>query len=268
MSLTDGEVVELAHELDDAQTSAHAVTGRSGGEDWDVASAYRVQRHLMSRRHSRGERPIGLKLGFTSRAKMRQMGVHEVIVGQLTDAMDVPDGGELDLGGLIHPRVEPEVAFRIARDVDLDDPRTSIATAVDAVAPALEIIDSRYRDFRFSYADVIADNTSAAAFVIGPWTAVRPLDNLAVRMDLGPRTVSVGTTGAILGDPIRGLRLLAEISRRHSIPIRAGDVVLAGAATAAVPLTGGTGGTVTAQVSGLGRVSVRVVPGRNGGGAS
>lgn len=264
-SLTDGEVAGLAHGLDDAQRSARVVAGRPADADWDVSSAYRVQRHLVSLRRSRGEQPIGLKLGFTSRAKMRQMGVHDVIVGQLTDAMDVPDGGELSLDGLIHPRVEPEVAFRIGRDVDLDDPRASIASAVDAVAPALEIIDSRYRDFRFSYADVIADNTSAAAFVIGPWAPVRPLDNLAVRMTIGPRTVSTGSTGAILGDPIRGLRLLAGICRRHAIPVRAGDVVLAGAATAAVPLTEGF---VTAQVAALGRVSVRVTRSRSGGDAS
>ncbi|GAA3204265.1 2-keto-4-pentenoate hydratase [Nonomuraea roseoviolacea] len=262
MSLTDGEVTRLAHELDDAQTSARPVTGRSAHGDWDVPSAYRVQRCLLSRRRSRGEQPVGLKLGFTSRAKMRQMGVHDVIVGQLTDAMDIPDGGELSLDRLIHPRVEPEVAFRIARDVDLEDPRASLATAVDAVAPALEIIDSRYRDFRFSYADVIADNTSAAAFVIGSWAPVRPLDNLAVRMTIGPRTVSVGTTGAILGDPIRGLRLLTAICRRHAIPVHAGDVVLAGAATAAVPITEGF---VTAQVADLGRASVRVTRGRKGG---
>ncbi|GLW11732.1 putative hydratase/decarboxylase [Microtetraspora sp. NBRC 13810] len=263
MSLEESEVVRLAHELDDAQTSARAVTGRP--EDWDVASAYRVQRHLVSRRQSRGEQPVGLKLGFTSRAKMRQMGVHDVIVGRLTDAMDVPDGGDLGLGGLIQPRVEPEVAFRVARDVDLEDPRASVVNAVDAVAPALEIIDSRYRDFRFTYADVIADNTSAAAFVVGPWAPMRPLGNLAVRMTLGPQTVAAGTTGAILGDPLRGLRLLAGICRRHAIRIRAGDIILAGAATAAVPLTEGV---VTGQVAGLGRVSVRVTRDRSGGGTS
>ena len=117
----------------------------------DLAAAYAVQ-HAVSRAPvARGERPTGVKLGFTSRAKMVQMGVDEVIGGRLTDAMAVADGGVVDLGRLIHPRIEPEVAFRLGRDVDPDERvRVARVAAVDAVAPALEIIDSRYADFRFS----------------------------------------------------------------------------------------------------------------------
>ena len=102
---------------------------------------------------------------------MAQMGVDEVIWGRLTDAMRVPDGGTVDAGGFIHPRVEPEVAFLLDRLPEPGETVGDFADAVRAVAPAIELIDSRYADFSFSLPDVIADNTSAAAFVVGALVA-------------------------------------------------------------------------------------------------
>ncbi len=128
---------------------------------------------------------------------MAQMGVSEVIVGQLTDAMCVSNGGEVDLRTFIHPKIEPEVAYRLSKDVDLDDPNVDIETCVDALAPAMEIIDSRYRDFRFTYTDVVADNTSAAGYVIGRWLPLQNVEDRSVRMEVGGETV-VGSTSAIL----------------------------------------------------------------------
>ncbi|VXB07804.1 2-keto-4-pentenoate hydratase [Aeromicrobium sp. 9AM] len=244
------EAREASRVLDDAHLSGAPIEGRV--IQWDIDSAYEVQRLLVARRVDRGETPVGLKLGFTSRAKMRQMGVDDVIVGHLTDAMEVPDGGDLNLEGLIHPRVEPEVALRIGDDLDLDDPRCSVEAAIDAVAPAIEIIDSRYRDFLFSHGDVIADNTSGAAFVTGRWVSPRDLSNLAVRMTVGSTVAATGTTGAILGDPWRGLALLTSVARSQGFVLRRGDIILAGAATGAVPLVGGS---VTTTIAGLGRVS-------------
>ncbi len=156
-----------------------------------------------------------------------------MIVGRLTDAMCVEDGGRVDLHRFIHPKIEPEVAYRLARDIDLDDPAVDIESCVDAVAPAMEIIDSRYRDFRFTYTDVVADNTSAAAYVIGPWQSMRSAGDLAVRLEAGGQAVD-GSTAAILDDPVNALHALLDMCRRRRIPLRAGDVVLAGAATAAI----------------------------------
>ncbi len=246
----------IAGRLDRAQLSAVATAQQPAAEAVSLAAAYQIQHALIGCRAARGERLVGLKLGFTSLAKMIQMGVSSVIVGQLTDAMRIADGGTVELGELIHPRVEPEIAYRIGRDVTFDDPDEDLSQAADAVAPALEIIDSRYADFRFSLADVIADNTSAAKFVIGPW---RPLgaaeSNCAVVLSVNGNPVETGSTAAILGDPARALTELAGIARRHGMRLRKGSVVLAGAATAAVPLTAGL---VEVQVSGLGRASVRV----------
>ncbi|NEA15361.1 2-keto-4-pentenoate hydratase [Streptomyces halstedii] len=245
----------LAERLDTAQTSRTDTPSLADTHEFGIDDAYAIQAALLSRRTARGERFTGVKLGFTSKAKMAQMGVSDVIVGRLTDAMRVTDGGDVDLGRFIHPKVEPEVAYRIGRDVDPDDPATDIESCVDAVAPALEIIDSRYRDFRFTYGDVVADNTSAAAYVVGPWRPVQSVSNRAVRLSAGT-TVVTGSTAAILGDPVRALHALLDMCRRRNIPLRAGQMVLAGAATAAVPLTPG----VTAcDVAGLGAVSVRGV---------
>ncbi|GAA2971746.1 MULTISPECIES: 2-keto-4-pentenoate hydratase [Streptomyces] len=245
----------LAERLDTAQTSRTETPSLADTHAFGIDDAYAIQAALLARRAARGERLTGVKLGFTSKAKMAQMGVSDVIVGRLTDAMRVPDGGDLDLSRFIHPKVEPEVAYRLCRDVDLDDPATDIESCVDAVAPALEIIDSRYEDFRFTYGDVVADNTSAAAYVIGPWRPVESVSNRAVRL-LAGTTVVTGSTAAVLGDPVRALHALLDMCRRRSIPLRAGQAVLAGAATAAVPLTTGV---TSCDVAGIGAVSVRGV---------
>jgi 2-oxo-3-hexenedioate decarboxylase len=217
----------------------------------DLAAAYRIQRDVVGHRLARGERLVGCKLGFTSKAKMAQMGVSEIIVGRLTDAMQVPDGGDVALDGFIHPRIEPEIAFRLGREVDGD-----IADCVDAVAPALEIIDSRYRDFRFSLPDVIADNTSAAGFVVGDWQPMPDVADLPVRLIVDGAEVETGSTAAILGHPMRALEELVDLAARYDVALRVGDIILAGAATAAVPFGASR---VEARVAGLGSARVRGV---------
>jgi 2-oxo-3-hexenedioate decarboxylase len=193
---------DLVARLDDAATGVHDVVNAGAT---DVDAAYAVQEALVARRLARGESQVGWKLGFTSLAKMAQMGISDVIVGRLTSGMAVPDGGELDLTRFIHPRVEPEVAYRLARDVDPGEPADDLVSAVDAVAPALEVIDSRYRDFRFTLADVVADNTSAAGFVVGTWVpldAAGDLGERPVTLSVDGRVAEEGATDAILGHPL------------------------------------------------------------------
>ncbi|MGB6245801.1 2-keto-4-pentenoate hydratase [Gordonia sp. (in: high G+C Gram-positive bacteria)] len=251
---TDLDVDLLAARLDAAQTERTETPSIERDDAvevaFDVDLAYRVQEALVARREARGETVVGVKLGFTSKAKMAQMGVSDVIVGRLTDAMTVGDGAAADLSSFIHPKVEPEVAYLLSRDVDLDDPDEDIVDAVSAIAPAVEIIDSRYLDFKFTYADVVADNTSAAGYAIGAWSPMRDAPDAAVTMRVGDDEVT-GTTAAILGDPKEALSALLDMCRRRRIPLKAGYVVLAGAATAALPLTETT---VVCDVDGLGTV--------------
>ena len=236
--------------LDAAQRGVTAIAQLDLGAD--LAAAYRIQHDLIAHRIARGERLVGCKLGFTSKAKMEQMGVSEIIVGQLTDAMQVDDAASVELSRFIHPRIEPEIAFRLGRDVGGND----IADCVDAVAPALEIIDSRYRDFRFSLTAVIADNTSAAAFVVGEWQPVRDVADLPVRLLVDGTEVEAGSTAAILGHPMYALEQLVELAAKYDVALRGGDIILAGAATAAVPFGEHR---VVADLRGLGTASVRGV---------
>lgn len=245
----------LVQRLDDAATGVREIPN---AEASDVDAAYAVQQALVDRRLTRGATQLGWKLGFTSLAKMAQMGLSDVIVGRLTSDMQVPDGGAADLSRLIHPRVEPEIAYRLSRDVDPGDALDDATAVVDAVAPALEIIDSRYVDFRFTLADVIADNTSAAGFVVGPWTPMEVAGELGgrpVSLTVDGAVVESGSTDAILGHPLKAVPALLDMARRRGLPLRAGQVVLAGAATAAVPLTPGV--LVQAVVEGLGTAAVR-----------
>ncbi|MFI7101804.1 2-keto-4-pentenoate hydratase [Streptomyces sp. NPDC050161] len=244
--------------LDTAALRAEPVPQLTSSGALTLDEAYRVQQLLIGRRLARGERISGVKLGFTSRTKAAQMGVFDVIFGRLTDGMRIADGDRIPLGRYVHPRVEPEVAFRLGTDIgpgdDLDP-----ESAVDAVAPALEVIDSRYRDFRFTLQDVVADNTSASGYVLGPWTELADAGDLAnrgVRLEIDGRTAETGSTAAILGHPLRAVHAAVRMARAQGHTLRAGSILLAGAATPAVALTPGT--SVEATVTGLGRAGFTV----------
>ena len=243
------DVMAAAVMLDRAACEAKAVP--QFGQALDLDTAYRVQKALMARRLARGERRVGMKLGFTSKAKMAQMGVEDLIWGTLTDAMLLADGGPVDLARFIHPRVEPEIAFLLGRPLaGLVSPVDALA-AVAAVAPALEIIDSRYADFRFSLSDVVADNSSSAALVIGAWRHdFGPLNHMPMRLLFDGEVVQAGSSEAILGDPLEALVAAARLAAADGRKLEAGEIVLAGAATAAEALRPGV--KVRVEADGLG----------------
>lgn len=263
MSARDTAVELVASRLDEALRSATPVRPQEDWPDLSLDQAYAAQARLVERRQERGEQQVGLKLGFTSEAKMRQMGIDELIIGVLTDGMQVPDGGSVDLAAFVHPRVEPEVAFRFGRDLDLSDPALQVAdlrAALTGVAAGIELIDSRYEGFSFDLPRVVADNTSAAAFTVGPW--VDPdgveLGDLPVTLTIAGEVAAAGTTAAILGHPLSTLPHLLALGRRLGLSLPAGSVVLAGAATAAVPLLTGD---VVVRVDGLGEAHLTGIAG-------
>lgn len=231
---------QTAQALDKAAREAKAI--RQLTESWplSIEEAYAVQAEAVGLRLERGEKRLGVKLGFTSRAKMAQMGVRDLIRGCLTDQMLVADGGSIDLAAYIHPRVEPEMAFLLKRPLAGNITLAEAMSAVEAVAPALEIIDSRYADFKFSLADVIADNCSGAGFVVGAWRTPRfDYSNLGLVMEFDGCPVQIGSTAAILGHPARSLVEAARLMAAAGEPIEAGWIVMAGAATAAEELRPG-----------------------------
>lgn len=245
----------LAMRLDDAQRSATATAQLL--EPLAIKDAYAVQARSMALRYARGERRVGIKMGFTSRAKMAQMGIDEMIWGRLTDRMLAEDGGSIDFARFVHPRVEPEIAFLLKEGLPGRVSAPAALAAVSGIAPALEIIDSRYADFKFSLTDVVADNSSSSAFVVGSWASPSTdMSNLGMILEVNGVPRQIGSSAAILGHPVRSLVAAARLAAQAGEPLQAGDVVMAGGATAAEALR--PGDHVRLVVQDIGRAEFKV----------
>src|SRR5690606_32872038 len=160
---------QIAQTLDQAAKNTQAVPQMAAEYNITLKDAYEIQREAIKLREQRGEKITGYKLGFTSKAKMEQMGVHDLIWGILTDEMEILPNSSVDKNRWIHPRVEPEIAFRVSKDIDRPLALDELPDYLDGMAAALEIIDSRYENFKFSLEDVVADNCSSTGYVIGKW---------------------------------------------------------------------------------------------------
>jgi 2-oxo-3-hexenedioate decarboxylase len=224
----------------------------------DLALAYAAQDALIRRKVTDGQTVTGVKLGLTSRAKQQRMGIDAPLTGWLTDAMTLPAGAPAPLGELIHPRVEPEIVFVLGED--LAGPGVTAARAMQSVAAVyggFEIIDSRYRDFRFALPDVVADNASAARWGSGS-VALRPSDlDLSLEaclVEVDGEIVDTATAAAVQGHPAEALALAANSLAVRGHHLKAGWIVLTGGITDAVFLHPGT--TVSVHFSHLGTVTV------------
>ena len=227
-----------------------------------IADAYAIQlvgRDL--RLAEPGMALVGRKVGLTSRAMQEMMGVDQPDFGYLTGAMISHDGAVLDVARFLAPRVEAEIAFRLRAPlagaaVTIDD----VLAATAAIAPALEVIDSRIADWRIGIVDTIADNASSGHVVLGEWT---PLDTIA-GLDLAaiPVTLAVtpdgdansGTGAAVLGHPAAPIAWLARALHDHdpTATIAPGAIVIPGAVSRALPVAPGQ--TARATFAGLGEV--------------
>jgi 2-oxo-3-hexenedioate decarboxylase len=246
------DLAGIAATLDQAMQRAEAVPQLQAQIGLD--EAYAVMDMALRLRVGRGERIVGMKMGFTSRAKMVQMGIDEMIFGRLTDAMQVEEGGATPRARYVHPRVEPEIAFRLKRSLAGRVTHLEALAAVEAIAPAVEIIDSRYRDFKFSLSDVVADNSSSSGFVVGAArTPDLDISNLGMAFWVDGVLREVGSSAAILGNPWRSLIAAAAFAERYGFELRPGDIVLAGGATAAV--AAGEGARVLLQTQNLSPVA-------------
>jgi 2-oxo-3-hexenedioate decarboxylase len=225
----------------------------------DVADAYRIQQRLCTLKQAEGVRIVGMKMGLTSRPKMQQMGVDTPIYGFLGSDNAVDDGALVDTATLIHPKVEAEIAF-VMRDA-LQGPGCTAAdvlAATDHVVPAIDLIDSRYENFRFDLPSVIADNTSAARYVLGSRPtdpATLDLPTLGVVLEKNGQVAEVGAGAAVLGDPAAAVAMLVNMLAEHDQPLPAGSVVLSGAITAAIAVQAGD--NVLVRADGIGTVSMR-----------
>jgi 2-oxo-3-hexenedioate decarboxylase len=259
MAMTERNHQELAQQLDQARLEAREVAPLTRMyAELPLADAYSIQAEGVRLRTARGERVVGMKMGLTSEAKRKQMNLDSPVYGVLTDRMQVPAGGVFRLKGFIHPKIEPEIAFRTSRELRGRITREEALEACECAMAAMEILDSRYLDFKyFSLPDVVADNSSSSMFVLG--TTERPpreldLGKLQMTMEVNGTPVQSALSNAISGDPVLSVVELCELldARGESLP--AGSIVLAGAATAAHMMKAGD--EVRLTVAGLGSVTV------------
>lgn len=244
----------VAEILDTAAKDSKAVEQISKSLSFSEREAYTIQADSIKRRVARGEKVTGVKLGFTSRLKMQQMGVHDMIFGILTDGMYIEEGSSISISDYVHPRIEPELCFITKKDIDRPINLLEINQYIDGVAPAMELIDSRYENFKFSLEDVIADNCSSSGYVLGKWHPIStPIQNLGMVMSFDEQPVQIGSSAAILSNPLRSIVAAVRLALQYGQELPAGSLILAGAATPAVYLKPDT--YVSTVVEKLGKIS-------------
>ncbi|GAA1163159.1 2-keto-4-pentenoate hydratase [Nocardioides aquiterrae] len=230
-------------------------------DEWpelDLETGYRIQDLNLEARLARGETLVGVKLGLTSRAKQERMGVHVPLVAWLTDAMLLAAGDPVPQSRLIHPRIEPEIVFVL--EDRLAGPGVSCASAMAAVGSVwggAEVIDSRYRDFRFQAGDVVADNASSGAFVTGPVGLPPTALNLALEaalVEVDGQVVDSATGAAVQGHPGEALALAANELAKRGHALEPGWIVLTGGMTDAVPAP--PGASIAIHFSNLGSIFI------------
>ncbi len=262
MALEPALIARLAEHLENAELNATAVPQISlEFPQIDADDGYAVQHEIRRRKQARGHRIVGVKAGLTSRAKMRQVGVDQPSYGFLADYFAAPDGGEVIANTLIHPRVEPEIGFVLKRE--LEGPGCHIGAvlaATDFVLPALEIIDSRYENFKFDFPSVVADNSSSARFVLGGRARnVEDIDlrTIGIVLEKNGEPFSFGAGAAVLGHPASAVAMVVNLLSKRGEGLPAGSLVLTGGITEAVAVRAGD--HVQLRTQNLGQVSVRFV---------
>jgi 2-keto-4-pentenoate hydratase len=225
----------------------------------DADDAYQIQLLNIRRRIEAGGEVVGHKVGLSSRAMQEMMGVDEPDYGHLLADMrldDVRVGGAADAERYCRPRVEPEVGFILGADLPGEScTEADVLAATEAVAPAIELIDSRIVDWRIQLPDTIADNASSAGFVLGP-ERVDPHDldltAIGVRLSRNGEPVAEGRSDAVLGNPVIAVAWLARTVARFGVRLRAGHLVLPGSCTRAIDARAGD--DFQAEFDGLGVV--------------
>ena len=262
MSLTREAVATLADRVETAAREARAIAKLTDEfPEMTVDDGYVVQDELRRRALARGARVVGYKAGLTSKAKMKQMGVDSASVGFLLAESFRPEGSQIPVSELIHPRVEAEVAF--VTKAALRGPgctREQVLAATDFVLPAVEIIDSRFESFRFDLPSVLADNTSAARYVTGGRprdVADLDLPTLGVVLEKNGEIVGLAAAAAVLGHPADAVAMVVNHLAARGEDLPAGSFVMSGGITEAVAVAAGD--FVTARIQELGSVSMRFV---------
>ncbi|OHV04433.1 2-keto-4-pentenoate hydratase [Mycobacterium talmoniae] len=259
MTLTTGHIGEATQLLDAAritQTPIGPLTERYPG--LDVVDAYAIQQLNLTRRLREGRNLIGHKIGLTSAPMQTLLGVDEPDFGYILDDMVLTNGSAVSAAQFCAPRVEPEVAFLVR--APLRGPGVTVEqvyAATEAVAVALEVVDSRIADWKLTLPDTVADNASSGAVVLGDWVPAGHLDLPQARASLSLNATDVysGVGTAVMGDPAAAVAWLANALTRFGTEILPGQFVMSGSFTSAAFVR--PGDHAAAIIGGLGAVSLR-----------
>lgn len=256
----DDSIPSMAARLREAQSSRRTIAPlRESCPENDATLAYAIQQINNDVRTANGERIVGRKIGLTSPAVQKQLGVDQPDFGALFAPMAYGDSQPMPLASLIQPKVEAEIALVLERDLTAE--KHTFADLIGATAyavAAIEVVDSRIRDWDIRFFDTVADNASSALFVLGSRPVLlRDVDLTACAMTLTQdgEVLSRGNGAACLGNPLNAAAWLADRMVQLGTPLREGDIVLTGALGPMVAVK--AAGTWTADIEGLGSVRAR-----------
>lgn len=260
--MTREEIANLSRELlkaEETRTPVAPLTDRF--HDITVADAYNIQLGIIRAKLERGDVVVGKKIGLTSKAMQDMVGVKEADYGHVLSSGVFLEGQPVETSRLIQPRLEAEICFILKEDLKGPGVTTAnVLTATSGVMPAFEVIDSRIKDWKIRIQDTVADNASNAAVILGgKLTRIKDLDLRLTGMvyEKNGDILATGTGAAVLGNPVQAVAWLANTLAQYGITLKAGEFIMAGALTAALPIKAGD--NFTATFDRLGPVSARFV---------
>ncbi len=256
----NSDIENFATQLREAASSKVAISplrDKIGVENIDLA--YQIQSVNTRFNLNKGARIVGKKIGLTSKAVQKQLGVDQPDYGILFNNMEVQNGGSISIKELMQPKVEAEIAFVLKKDLTKKNLTTiDVIQAIDFALPSIEIVGSRIKDWNIKITDTVADNASASHFVVGHCpTLLSDFDmiNCKMKMTINDDVVSTGSGFACLGSPINATVWLANMMVEMGSPLLAGEVILSGAVGPMAQVKAGD--LVKASIEGLGAVSVQ-----------
>jgi len=259
MSIVTNKIKEYAALLADAEKTGVGTNPLTILDpSLSVTEAYHIQLENIQMKVEQGQKIIGKKIGLTSLAMQKLLGVDEPDYGHLLDSMEVTNGGTISIEKVLQPKVEAELAFVLKKDLIGPNVTTlNVLQATDYIVPALEIVDSRVKDWKIKLPDTIADNASSGFYVLGERKAKVDeinLELLGMVLSKNNEIVNTGVGAAALGNPATCVAWLANKLSEFGIPLKAGEIILSGALSAAADAQAGD--TFSARFAHLGEVKV------------
>lgn len=259
MSIVTNKIKEYAALLADAEKTGVGTNPLTTLEpSLSVTEAYHIQLENIQMKVEKGQKIIGKKIGLTSLAMQKLLGVDEPDYGHLLDSMEITNGGVISIEKVLQPKVEAELAFVLKKDLIGPNITTlDVLQATDYIVPALEIVDSRVKDWKIKLPDTIADNASSGFYVLGDKKAKVDeinLELLGIVLSKNNEMVNTGVGAAALGNPATCVAWLANKLSEFGIPLKAGEIILSGALSAAADAKAGD--TFSARFAHLGEVKV------------